>query len=204
MKKAISVLVAAILFCGTTVKAEQAEYDSKHDVALSYGIYSNSQYFSFIEDLVGITVTAGYAYFDNKKFVGPIAGEYFYRLNSFLGIGGIGVYATEGKDIMINKKENPKIGTSRFNYFTIIPAVKFDWLRREHFGLYSKAGFGATIVNERQKYNDGTDDESETAATVSWQFSFIGVEAGSAKVRGFAEFGFGEQGVLLAGVRYKF
>ena len=38
----------------------------------------------------------------------------------------------------------------------------------------------------------------------NFQVSLIGVEAGNNHVRGFAEFGVGEQGIALAGIRYKF
>jgi len=38
----------------------------------------------------------------------------------------------------------------------------------------------------------------------NFQASLIGVEVGSQKLRGFAEFGVGEQGIAQAGVRYKF
>ena len=42
------------------------------------------------------------------------------------------------------------------------------------------------------------------ALRFNWQFSFIGVEVGSPYLRGFAELGTGEQGVVCAGIRYKF
>ena len=38
----------------------------------------------------------------------------------------------------------------------------------------------------------------------NWQLSLIGVEAGSPYMRAFAELGFGEQGIVCAGLRYKF
>ena len=38
----------------------------------------------------------------------------------------------------------------------------------------------------------------------NFQVSAIGVEVGSPKFRGFAELGYGEQGIALIGLRYKF
>ena len=38
----------------------------------------------------------------------------------------------------------------------------------------------------------------------NYQASLIGVEAGSAHLRAFAELGIGEQGIVLGGVRFKF
>jgi len=49
-------------------------------------------------------------------------------------------------------------------------------------------------------------DDNTTASDLMFNFqaSLIGVEAGNNHVRGFAEFGVGEQGIALAGIRYKF
>ena len=37
-----------------------------------------------------------------------------------------------------------------------------------------------------------------------FQASLLGIEAGSPTIRAFTELGTGEQGIILAGVRYKF
>ena len=64
-----------------------------------------------------------------------------------------------------------------------------------------------TSVNAQNGYNDNdgqVKSEAESLVHVNWQVSLIGIEAGSPTVRGFAELGTGEQGIILAGVRYKF
>jgi hypothetical protein len=53
-------------------------------------------------------------------------------------------------------------------------------------------------------YDDGSEDYSEKALLFNLQLSLIGVEAGSPNMRAFAELGFGEQGIVCAGLRYKF
>jgi hypothetical protein len=86
-----------------------------------------------------------------------------------------------------------------------MPAVKFDWLRRQYFGLYSKLAIGATLRSEKiDYYADDKKDFSENGLHVNWQVSVIGVEAGGTQLRGFLELGTGEQGIALLGVRYKF
>ncbi len=213
MKKLFLSLVAALTLCGTA-QAQQVDYGNKHEVGITYGVYSNSQYFSFLEDLVTLSVTGGSLSNENEKFFGPMTVEYFYRVKPWLGVGGIGAILINNKDgvggigaILINNKDlylhNEKCGTSRSCYFSLLPAVKADWLRREHFGMYSKLGIGVTVLSLKDKLDTG-DKESGTAATVNWQLSLIGMEAGGSKLRGFAELGFGEQGIFLAGIRYKF
>lgn len=72
------------------------------------------------------------------------------------------------------------------SYFTLMPAAKFDWLRKSHFGMYSKLAIGATLRSE--KY----DDESNSELHVNWQLSLVGIEAGGPTFRGFVELGTGE------------
>jgi transcriptional regulator with XRE-family HTH domain len=86
------------------------------------------------------------------------------------------------------------------NYFTVMPAIKFTWLNKSHFGLYSKAALGATLRSEK---NDDI-HYSESEVHINWHATLIGVEFGGTQFRGFCDFGFGEQGVLSAGLRYKF
>jgi hypothetical protein len=89
-----------------------------------------------------------------------------------------------------------------------MPSVKFNWLRKNNWGMYSKLAAGATYTHFcfEDYENDRKTGEKETANDLffNFQVSLIGIEAGNQHVRGFAEFGIGEQGIALAGVRYKF
>ena len=88
-----------------------------------------------------------------------------------------------------------------------MPAVKMDWLRRKHFGMYSKVALGATLRTESTDYDDEhKEDEmkSESNVHINCQVSLLGIEAGTTRLRAFAELGFGEQGTGLVGLRYKF
>ena len=187
------------------INDKQVDYENRNEIAISYGVYSNSQVISFYEDIIAIMVTGSRGYFDHEKFIGPIGAEYFYHVNKWLGIGGIGIYATQGKDIMSDLSTPPtNEGTSRLNYFTLLPAIKADWLRRPHFGMYSKLGLGGTFFNDKHTYNDGT-KISDSDFVFSWQASLLGIEAGSNNLRGFLELSLiGEQGSILVGFRHKF
>ena len=87
-----------------------------------------------------------------------------------------------------------------------MPAVKFDWVRKKYFGVYSKLAIGATLRHEKIDYDDNSsyDDHNDSELHVNWQLSFLGIEAGSPTLRGFLELGTGEQGIFVAGLRYKF
>ena len=192
-------LIAAVALAMATLNgnAQSAGYgETKHEVAVSYGCLSNSQILDDFGEIGGALVHTKY---ENKKSFGPISIEYFYHLKPWLGVGGIAAYGNFKEDAYLF---GDKIGESKNHYITVMPAVKFDWLRRKNFGLYSKLAVGATLRNEKYDGETSVDDDSEVH--FNWQVSAIGIEAGSPTVRGFAEVGMGEQGMLLAGLRYKF
>ena len=198
MKK-ILLMAAVAMMTAMSVQAQNNGYETKHEVAVSYGIDSNSQIIDVFEEIGGAMIGAK---LENEKFLGPISAEYFYHFQPWLGVGAIVAFGQSTQDVMSG---NYKIGESKNTYYTLMPAVKFDWLRKKHFGMYSKAAVGATLRNE--KYNSDVSssrDYNDSEVHVNWQASLLGIEVGSPTLRGFVELGTGEQGIILAGVRCKF
>lgn len=191
MKK-FFVMVAAAIMTAMSLNAQNGYDETKHEVAISYGVWSNSQIIDEFENVGGALVGAR---FEDEKYFGSISAEYFYHLKNWLGVGGILAYGQRKEDVYLLGKKDGDIKNS---YFTLMPAVKFDWLRKKNFGMYSKLAFGATLRTE--KYDGDTDTEMH----INWQASLVGIEAGSPTLRGFLELGTGEQGIALVGVRYKF
>lgn len=191
MKK-FFVMVAAAIMTAMSLNAQNGYDETKHEVAISYGVWSNSQIIDEFENVGGALVGAR---FEDEKYFGSISAEYFYHLKNWLGVGGILAYGQRQEDVYLLGKKDGDIKNS---YFTLMPAVKFDWLRKKNFGMYSKLAFGATLRTE--KYDGDTDTEMH----INWQASLVGIEAGSPTLRGFLELGTGEQGIALVGVRYKF
>lgn len=198
MKK-ILLVVAAALMTAMNVSAQKGYDETKHEVAISCGVWSNSQIIDVFEEVNSVLIGAK---FDNDKYFGPISAEYFYHVKSWLGIGGIFAYGQKTEDVYFL---GDKDGVSKNAYVTLMPAVKFDWLRKEHFGMYSKVALGASLRFEKYDSDSGSvEDFTNNGAHVNWQLSFLGIEAGGSTFRGFAELGTGEQGILLVGLRYKF
>lgn len=198
MKKFFIFAVASLMM-SLSANAQEGYDNTKHEIALGYGIYSNSQWIDVMEEVSGIIFGGEY---ENEKFIGPISAEYFYRFKKWLGVGGIFVYGRNQQDMMDG---GVKDAEASHNYLTLMPAAKFDWLRKKNWGLYSKLALGATFRTQKVDYEDPTEDDvDDSAVHFNWQATLIGVEAGSPNIRGFLEFGVGEQGLLLLGVRYKF
>ena len=201
MKK-FFLMAAVATMTATGTLAQNGYDDTKHEVAISMGLYSNSQWIDVLENATMVTVSGSAVHFDNDHFTGPLSAEYFYHAKPWLGVGGIFAFGTNKQDIIVSNK---KSGEVKHSYFTLMPAVKFDWLRKKNFGMYSKLAVGMTLRTESTSdLDDEVESDSETAAHVNWQISALGIEVGSPTLRAFAEVGTGEQGFALVGLRYKF
>lgn len=197
--KKILMMVAVAMMTAVSANAQNGYDETKHEVAVSYGLGSNSDIIDAYENIGGALVGAR---FENEEYFGAISAEYFYHAKNWLGVGGILAYGQCEQDVYF---AGQKDGVSKNTYLTLMPAVKFDWLRKKHFGMYSKLALGATLRNE--KYTSDTTpnkDDSDSEVHLNWQASLLGIEAGSPTFRGFIELGTGEQGIALVGLRYKF
>lgn len=176
MKKIFIILVTAL---ATTLNLS-AQDDWKHELSISYG-------FGAFTDLSS-SYLKGIFTGKQTNYIGPFGIEYFYRTKSALGVGLIGTFST------CKWNDSDK---ARTKYMSIMPAIKYNWLNREHLSLYSKVALGVIIGI------DSGDNNNKTTASLGWQASIVGAEFGNT-FRGFVELGCGEQGILLAGLRYKF
>lgn len=225
MKHFFLLPLLALFLSAIKVNAHQIDYESRHDVSVSVGVVTNTRLISGFSEITQIvtsaTITAivsggnavaNYSY-KKSKWTLPCSVEYYYRVNRFLSVGAIGAFNTMKRDIYLNVRytdEREPSSTSEYDgkarkyNLSILPAVRFDWLRRSHVGLYSKAAVGVSFMMERQKEKDGTRLKKGMDVMPNFQVSLFGVEAGSQRFRVFSEFGVGEQGMAVLGLRYKF
>ncbi len=188
MRKILFVALA-IMAC-VSVKAQNT--DLKNEIGIYYGFGSASNIVSTYGEAFNVD--------SQTSFWGPIGLEYFHHVTPLIGVGGVASIAGckydhgYGSDV-----------TLRSTYYTVMPAVKFDWLRREHFGLYSELAAGVIIMSNTSSGKPAKNEtlEDETTTNFMWQATAIGVEFGSA-FRGFCELGIGEKGIFCAGLKYKF
>ena len=179
------------------------ELETRHEIGISYGAVPNSVWIDILTEVVPAIFGESH---DNNRYVGPIGLEYYYHTSPLIGVGAVGVFATNNEDAFRNKKMTAHINKS---YTTLMPSVKFNWLRKEKWGMYSKLAAGATLACFKdQDYDDNGklvgDRVKHNEAAFNFQASLIGVEVGGSHARGFIELGVGEQGIALAGLRYKF
>jgi hypothetical protein len=190
MKKVIMMVVAAMM-ATVSVNAQ----DEKHEIGVFYGVESASNFASYVTS--AFAAAAG----DQSSFWGPVGVEYYYHVSPVVGVGGVASYAGCKA---IDKKTNTKDLNEKF--ITVMPSVKFNWLRKKSFGMYSALSAGvmfASVSVEGEAKTADPDAKDETVTTFMFQATALGLEFGG-KVRGFVEAGVGEKGLLCAGLRYRF
>lgn len=200
MKK-ILVMVAAAMMTATSMFAQEEQ--PRHEIGVSYGAG-----ISLIGDGIGNGLTNGIfdamngRKWENSRELGTVAVEYFYHLNNpRLAVGGVVTYARMGEDVIY---EGEKEGERTRNYMSVMPAMKYYWVNKKYFGFYSKAAAGFMYAYAKSdNIRKGTTDK-ESRFNFMFQASLVGLEGGSTHIRGFFEAGVGEQGIILAGARYRF
>ena len=198
MKK-ILVMVAVALMTTMSVNA-QCE-NLKNELNLSYGIGSTSHLGDGLGEGLGSIFSD--TEFDDGSTLGPISVEYFRHFNNpRLAIGGFISYSKWDSNILKKKGDHEKVGERKRNYLTVMPSVKWYFVNKNSFGLYTKGAVGTTFYNSTQEDLAGK-TEKDSSTHFMYQLSFIGLEVGK-QVRGFFEAGIGEQGFLQAGIKYKF
>lgn len=184
-------MTVAALMMAANVSAQTGYDDTKHEVSIRYGLLPSTKIFHNNVD------------YENETYLGSFSAEYFYHIKEWLSIGCVFAYGKWKADY-IKYDYNTGEDKKETNYYTFMPAVKFDYIRKKNFGMYSKAALGVSISSTTDTYTDGSTYKFSAEYKLNFQASFIGIEAGSPYFRGFAELGIGEQGIASIGVRYKF
>ena len=206
MKKIVMMVVAAMM---ATMNVNAQVENLRHEIGVTYGT-GVSVFGDGLGEGLGLAIAngmiglgkVGSETYDEKDF-GTLSLEYFYHLNNpRIAIGGILGYATTSQKYR-DKDSKAYEGERSRNYYTVMPSIKYYWVNKDYFGLYSKAAIGATFVHA--EVNRTNDTKTENKTYFAYQASFIGVEGGIPNLRAFLEGGFGEQGIIaLVGVRAKF
>jgi len=200
MKKFI---VFAVVVMISVIGAKAQSDEPRNEIGVSYGLGV-----SLIGDGIGHGIGEGI--FDamvgrkwtNDKQFGSLAVEYFRHLdNPRVAIGGIVTYSQYGEDV---EHQGVKEGERKRKYISVMPSVKYYYVDKKGFGMYSKLGLGGMLLNSKSEDTQSGKSDSDSKFYVAYQVSLLGLEAGSQHIRAFLEAGIGEQGIVLAGLRCKF
>lgn len=183
----IATIVWVSLAANFSAQAQDAWYDKKFQT--TFGVGGGSIY--AIVESITYGIFSALSEESVEKFEGgvPITAGYMYNLNKHIGVGA-DFTIENNKAIFKDGKEDAKI-----NHYSLMPTIRAYWFNNAHFSMYSKASFGGALVI----CNDGSSKETDCGCI--FQVSPIGMEVGGSQLRGFAEIGFGAQGMAMAGIR---
>ena len=178
-------MIAAMMVAALTASAQND--DPKNEIGLYYGLGAASDIFSIFAH--AFTFSSD----DQHGYWGPIGVEYYYHTSPAIAIGAAASIAGcswgKGSDDYSAK------------YITVMPSVKFNWLRKSHFGMYSSLSAGVMFMSHN--IDDKYIDDKDQSVWFMGQVTPLGMEFGSQNFRGFTELGIGEKGFLALGLRYK-
>jgi len=169
--------------------------EKKHQLSVSYGGFSTTS----LEDEFGI----GTLFNKNEKYegIGTFNIGYGYTIKRYFNIG-LDVSYEHGT--ITNKEKNTE---KSLDHATIMPRVRIFWFHKSNISMYSKLGFGAKYTSRsltKGNKSSLSDDELDPEWHTALQLTLVGAEVGGQNFRGFSEFGFGQQGIIQAGIRYAF
>lgn len=143
-----------------------------------------------------------------------ISAEYSYSILDWLDLGLVWDTQITSWERNFYNNRDAVVNTEKHNFFNMsfLVNVRFNYLRREHFGMYSSIAPGIDI-------NGGSETDcfgKHTLAGAAVDLRLVGITAGSGQYWGFAEFGlmaalqnpdhiflFGSQ-LIKIGFTYKF
>ncbi len=202
MKKIIACLLMIV-----SIEAQNVFATNRNEFGVSYGVLTHNQVSEAVATVTTAVFSLGYATkVENMYFSGSFNAHYVFRPVRFFGVGAVASYEFADGDIVGQKM---KCGTVKNSYMSIMPMVTFNWFDFKVVGMYSKLGLSYTYIDSKYNYFEEMSDqiaytETEKDHSVWFQFTPVAVEVGSPAIRGFAEFGFGCQGFVNLGLKYKF
>lgn len=193
MKRILAVILAAIL-CTNVFGQTRQDLTGKHEINVEYGQLTMPQFVYgtayILADIFVVLFSGGNQQLGQMHFPGALSFEYNYWIDGKWSIG-----ASISDDFMYGQKETSDgiMTDIAFRAQSLQVIGRYSWFNNEHCGMYSKVGVGPAAVVS-------TDDWSIGPA---FQVTPVAVDFGGKNLRGFVEAGFGTQGMILGGIRYR-
>ena len=202
MKTTISITLSVLLLAATSSPsfAQSAEASkqvndrAKNEISVSYGTITITQISAVLGGLFVTAFSGGNIVMEKFNGKGAISLSYYRALNNWLAVGAD--LACENASLTLRNKITDTRTESPVTAFSPMLTAKGNWLRRNHFDIYSRISAGAMIMKNPVR---GT-----VNATFIAQVSPIGLEFGGINFRGFIEGGAGAQGSIIAGLKFRF
>jgi hypothetical protein len=182
-------------------------FKASHHLGIQAGTGSLPQVLSLFGEIFYSIISTGDNVYKNKTNSGALYAHYHYSPARIVRFGITAGIDNQRGDIV--KEYGP--ANSYYSYASWLNETKTVALeclllynKNELVKLYGKLGFGFHQFNQTVNYVDpSVSNESVRYNYFTGQLTPFGIEVGK-NVSGFAEFGFGYNGILSAGIRGKF
>jgi hypothetical protein len=206
MKKQLLLLIAGFILIPSLLFAQEGKKNQSelfNEVTVGYGL--GSVYYFNKNKTYSSSNDSDERW--SRTLIGPIALGYQRKLTKLISVGVSASYMQRHTtETYTDYYSNPTPTTYTSDVDeTLIMAlsrVQFTYVRRPFLSLYSAASIGVTVDWEKGTETDGSSYKSKHLLFAG-QLTSIGIRVGRS-FSGFAEFGFGSQGILQAGLSYKF
>lgn len=177
-----------------------------HHMAFQAGVATLPQILNGLGEVFYYAFSAGSNRYTNKTRTGGLYAQYHYSPNRQIRFGAsVGLDNQQGD---IERESSTNLYTKYGAYYNKTKTIGLECLfvynKNERTKLYGKIGLGMHEFSQTVTYvNPMMPDASVRYNYFSGQLTPIGIEIGR-ELSGFAEFGFGYNGILSAGIRGKF
>ena len=117
-------------------------------------------------------------------------------IKEWLYVGGAAVY-TGGFRTIRQAPHNKRVGSFNFSSYTIMPTLRFAWVRSGIVQLYSGLGLGIGVAHYDKL------GSLNWRAGIAYDLTFVGISVGR-KFFGYCDLGIGSRGIFSAGIGYRF
>lgn len=183
-------LIISLLVIGS-INLFAQDYYRKNEIEFSCSQFTLGQTVYVLGDVFVTAFSLGHATVQDPTFSGCMALGYYRRVSRVVSVGG--VFAFESINGTVVNTDRDITGNYDMMFFSLIPAIKARWFETSHFSMYSRGGLGLTVY---------AGEESSLIPAV--QLSPVCFDVGENGLYGFAEIGFGTQGLATVGVKYEF
>lgn len=206
MKSLTTLALSLVIFMLSTLPLSAQETQFNNRVSAGVGALTAPDLLEITSSFVTIVISGGTVYSGNISSTGAAFLNYDHQLSSSVSVGMGLTYSRLTRDLMFRiADEEIKAGTGSSDYYTFMGRFNHTWLKSEWVRLYYTAAFGFTIIHDKAeieaKYKPV--DNSDNSFHVAFQLTPVGIEIGKT-FSVFAEGGLGYNGLVAAGLSYKF
>jgi hypothetical protein len=202
MKTFISSLIFSVLFFSIPVFSQHnyqqpVPMTNVNEVYGGYGLYS---IYVFTQQTNAHKDQSGFTKNSLVNTAGTFLAGYSRNFNKVFSMGFLASYS----NVYWEETGYSTSGdVSKYNDVVLSGIVKltFSYVNKPSFKMYSGFGIGVSVINSTSTL-DGT-SYYDRKIRPAGQLTLMGIRAGH-KLGGFGEFGFGTNGIICAGISYRF